>query len=192
MSRADLRPQLAGDQVPQRVRGEVADQPGRPVDVLQHAVGVVGHRRSPGSAPSARSTPAAARPPAAGPRSAPARARSAARCAGRRSPRRPPPGSATAATLLTARNSASASSAPPGVANAGGDPRRQHLGERPAAADHVLPQPALGLVQPERLAVAERRAAQAIGRPPPRTARGRTRASRRTGWRRSTPPPSGW
>ena len=34
-------PQLPGDEVAQRVGGEVPDQPGRPVHVLQHAVDVI-------------------------------------------------------------------------------------------------------------------------------------------------------
>ena len=47
VERGDVRvgplPQLAGDQVAERVGREVADQPGRPVHVLEHALGVVGH-----------------------------------------------------------------------------------------------------------------------------------------------------
>ncbi len=39
----DPLPELARDQVAERVGREVADQPGRPVHVLEHAVGVVGH-----------------------------------------------------------------------------------------------------------------------------------------------------
>src|ERR1700676_804787 len=35
-------PELTGDQVAERVRAQVADQPGRPVDVLEDAVGIVG------------------------------------------------------------------------------------------------------------------------------------------------------
>ena len=36
-------PELRGDQVAQRVGGEVAEQPGAPVDVLEHALRVVRH-----------------------------------------------------------------------------------------------------------------------------------------------------
>ena len=45
------------------------------------------------------------------------------------------------------------------------DPRRQHAGEGAPATDHVLPHPALRLVEPQRLAVAERRAPQRLGDP---------------------------
>src|SRR5205807_8607838 len=38
-----------------------------------------------------------------------------------------------------------------------GDPWGEDAAERPAAADHVLPQPALGLVQAERFGEPERR-----------------------------------
>ena len=43
-----------------------------------------------------------------------------------------------------------------------GQPGREDAGERTAAADHVLPHSALRLVDPERLAVTERRAAQRV------------------------------
>ena len=77
-------------------------------------------------------------------------------------PRRPRPGSTTASSVHRAvqrvrrqrRRRAAESSA---------RPRRQHIAERPPAPDHVLPQPALGLVQRQRLAVAERRALQRLG-----------------------------
>jgi hypothetical protein len=39
---ANELPELAGDHVAKRVRREVAERPGGPVDVLEHAVGVVG------------------------------------------------------------------------------------------------------------------------------------------------------
>ena len=69
------------------------------------------------------------------------------------------------ATRLTARYSASGSSPATPFPNTLRDPRGEHAAERPSAADHVLPQPALGLVDRERLAVAERRALQRLRDP---------------------------
>ena len=82
-------PELRGEQVAERVGREVAEQPGAPVHVLQHAVGAGPGPRRRAAAASPRPTRRAGRRPTASPRSAPARARSAGRCAGCRSSRPP-------------------------------------------------------------------------------------------------------
>ena len=74
---AGARPQLGGDQVPERVGREVAEQPGAPVHVLQHALRVVGDLDAEQPVHALVPRARAGRRPRACPRSAPARARSA-------------------------------------------------------------------------------------------------------------------
>ena len=89
-------PQHRRVQVAQRVRREVPDRPGRPVDVLHHAVGVGVAAARPAAPRTRRSRRPAGRPPTARRASPPAPSGSAQRCAGCRSPRPPRRGSATA------------------------------------------------------------------------------------------------
>ena len=68
-------------------------------------------------------------------------------------------------TRLTAWYSASASRSASGPPNVCGDPRGEHAAERAPATDHVLPQPALRLVQASDSAWPERGPLQRVGDP---------------------------
>ena len=160
---AQARPQLGGDQVPERVRREVAEQPGAPVHVLQHALGGVGHvdAEQPVHALVPRRRQVVDRERALDQRQLELEAQDDVEVVGR-----------LVGVDADQRALDGVDRAVEGVGvDAARDPRaerlaqdRQHpAAERARAADDVLPQPALGLVDAERDRLAER-AARELGR----------------------------